>query len=585
MKLEEKARRSGLKQKSGKDYLTLLERAKENTSLSFSKTELEKAFKARKNMACPTNLDQANIVAWLKDNGIECYGSLCEADQQMVRLEKDGVVDGIITEDGDLVVLGANVVFCKMKIVNGEPQFKVYKREDFFSDSNPFQSKLCTYGDLNISTQTAILLGCDYMQRIPKQGEVAILGSKPKDYPQVPREKNGLIDDLAAEIKQGKQPEWLDRVAALPGAPDDYADRFDRVLWYMKCAPTLSLQEKPLNELPTQSQLEQVVSSGKPGWVGYLGDDCGLGGELMNDQEMLDKIYKCDGVLPLKRKPLSEFSGPTCRLFEDINFDAVPISIQPNLVLITWLDHRGVKVKHDDSRESIETKVRNCLAAGRSPESETAQPEEGQHNGEAGVKPRSNLPAEDVNWKRDYFDMAKKVEAMTDETIDKYIGPKRCTRPALRERVDKLVRDGNYNPKSFICRKVECRETGDPLMMLRVDCLSSKTGVVHKVFHMYEDKEGGKFRLALSSCSCKKDNHFCSHSIGLLFIIGILQTEVDTIEEFEKLYTVNPKLVYDELVLIETLHMKTAWRRQAAQRKRRREDSEKKDSKKKSNST
>ena len=57
VKLEEKARRSGLKQKSGKDYLTLLERAKENTSLSFSKTELEKAFKARKNMACPTNLD------------------------------------------------------------------------------------------------------------------------------------------------------------------------------------------------------------------------------------------------------------------------------------------------------------------------------------------------------------------------------------------------------------------------------------------------------------------------------------------------------------------------------------------------
>ena len=69
--------------------------------------------------------------------------------------EKDKVVDGIITEDSDLVLLGAKVVFCKMKTVNGEPQFQVYKRDDFFSDNNPFQSKLC------ISTPTAILLGCD----------------------------------------------------------------------------------------------------------------------------------------------------------------------------------------------------------------------------------------------------------------------------------------------------------------------------------------------------------------------------------------------------------------------------------------
>ena len=48
----------------------------------------------------------------------------------------------------------------------------------------------------------------------------------------------------------------------------------------------------PLNEPPNQSQqLEQVVLSGKPALLGYLGEDYGLG-KLMDNQEMLEKIYK-----------------------------------------------------------------------------------------------------------------------------------------------------------------------------------------------------------------------------------------------------------------------------------------------------
>ena len=108
------------------------------------------------------------------------------------------------------------------------------------------------------------------------------------------------------------------KIAALPGAPEGNTDKFDRAYRYMKCALTLSLQEiwhvkiVPLNEPPNQSQqLEQVVLSGKPALLGYLGEDYGLG-KLMDNQEMLEKIHKCDGVLPLSRKPLSDFEGSRC---------------------------------------------------------------------------------------------------------------------------------------------------------------------------------------------------------------------------------------------------------------------------------
>ena len=68
-----------------------------------------------------------------------------------------------------------------------------------------------------------------------------------------------------------------------------------------------------VNELQNQSQLlEQVVLSGKPALLGYLGEDRGLG-ELMDNQEILEKIYKCDGVLPLLRNPLRDFEGPSCQ--------------------------------------------------------------------------------------------------------------------------------------------------------------------------------------------------------------------------------------------------------------------------------
>ena len=70
------------------------------------------------------------------------HGSLCETNQQMVRLEMDRVVDGIILEDCDVVLLGVKDVFSKIKTANGEQQFKVYKRDDFFRNINPFQSKL-----------------------------------------------------------------------------------------------------------------------------------------------------------------------------------------------------------------------------------------------------------------------------------------------------------------------------------------------------------------------------------------------------------------------------------------------------------
>ena len=133
-------------------------------------------------------------------------------------------------------------------------------------------------------------------------------------------------------------------------------------------APTLSYNRQteeitvvPLNDIPKAEVdwMDTIAIGTNPAWIDYLGSDCGLG-HLLNDSETLEKIYKCNGILPLTRKPMSDYAGPTredgtpARLFEIMND---PIMVQPTLVLIAWLHHRGIPVKDNVPRNAIEDLV------------------------------------------------------------------------------------------------------------------------------------------------------------------------------------------------------------------------------------
>ena len=91
---------------------------------------------------------------------------------------------------------------------------------------------------------------------------------------------------------------------------------------------------------------------------------------------------------------------------------------------------------------------------------------------------------------------------------------------------------------------------------------------MHTVYAVFEDKPGGKYCMELSSCSCKKGAHFCSHSIGFLHIAAILQQLVESESEFENYYRVNPLLIQGVLMLIENAVAMDTYRKQNAQRKR-----------------
>ena len=55
-------------------------------------------------------------------HGIKYCCAPFEADSQLAQLELDGVVDGVITEDTDLIVLGSRLLLCKLHPINVKKQ-------------------------------------------------------------------------------------------------------------------------------------------------------------------------------------------------------------------------------------------------------------------------------------------------------------------------------------------------------------------------------------------------------------------------------------------------------------------------------
>lgn len=92
-----------------------------------------------------------------------------EADAQMAYLERIGIVDGILTEDSDLLVFGCKNVLLKLDAV--QSTVISISRSDFASltTSGGGGVSLLGWSDVQFRAM-AILSGCDYLPSIPSVG-------------------------------------------------------------------------------------------------------------------------------------------------------------------------------------------------------------------------------------------------------------------------------------------------------------------------------------------------------------------------------------------------------------------------------
>lgn len=99
----------------------------------------------------------------LKEANIPYVVAPYEADAQLAYLEKEGIVDGIITEDSDLLVFGSMNILFKLD----KDGYAVKVKAQNFDDVESVNMNGWTQKEFR---QMCILSGCDYLPRIPKLG-------------------------------------------------------------------------------------------------------------------------------------------------------------------------------------------------------------------------------------------------------------------------------------------------------------------------------------------------------------------------------------------------------------------------------
>src|SRR5258708_16703598 len=115
----------------------------------------------------------------LKVHGVSFVVAPYEADAQLTFLEKNGIVDGIITEDSDLLVFGCKLVLFKL---DSDGNCTCIRRDRFpsvreislhgWTDQQFREMAVGCFFDflLRLLIFKQILSGCDYLPSVPGLG-------------------------------------------------------------------------------------------------------------------------------------------------------------------------------------------------------------------------------------------------------------------------------------------------------------------------------------------------------------------------------------------------------------------------------
>ncbi|CAD6455277.1 b2c59eec-2b0c-4d1f-a050-d97e87ddf845 [Sclerotinia trifoliorum] len=104
-----------------------------------------------------------HVIDELKDMGVQYIVAPYEADAQMVYLERQGIIDGILSEDSDLLVFGAKCLLTKL--------------DQYGNCIEVNKGDFCACKDVNLTgwsdaefRRMAILSGCDYLASMSNMG-------------------------------------------------------------------------------------------------------------------------------------------------------------------------------------------------------------------------------------------------------------------------------------------------------------------------------------------------------------------------------------------------------------------------------
>ena len=196
--------------------------------------DLEAVKKARRESISIRDDLLGDIKKWMDDEGIPYIQAPCEAEQQLVMLEKQGLIDAIISEDGDNLILGAKTVVTRISWKNWQGQCCcIYNSDSIWQRPCAGDGKWVGW-----LPELACFLGNDYITNLYGLGYAKVKEIMDK-FIQLPsgEERRRLLEKLERSFSWTQDDKRDKRKAT------GFADKFETTAAFIRHAPVFQITQ------------------------------------------------------------------------------------------------------------------------------------------------------------------------------------------------------------------------------------------------------------------------------------------------------------------------------------------------------
>ena len=435
--------------------------------------------------------------------GAEVLGAPFEADWQLAHLETTGYTCATYTEDSDLFALGSKVLITQLRVMCGDACSITIRDE-------VLQKEELGAGKWDNGTLLAFCarLGCDYIHRVLQCGPQKALEWANKWHGANAAARQGMLNEIETVGK------WPKRAGG--GLCEGYSQKFNETINTFLYAPVFIKGHRrwklaPLNKLPR----------GKV-WNDLIGFDpeCALASVPGNiDQKATLGIWARTGAAPQSLELPKDGSGVGQPHGSVIDFGTCPVRLQPSAHLLQWLAHRAVPVPQCTSREFLIDTVTKCLAE------PVQRPiiELGADKGHY-VSWETMAVGEPALWEADVAGVLSFFRDRVHHVDEDFLASKfGAGRNGVRVRAFRRFASGHLDIDTCKLASVKLAASGEKVTIVKAECVPSMKSDIYDVFLVFSST--GDFMPTPTRCDCPNGYLFCSHVLGMLLLVRLIQEQ------------------------------------------------------------
>ena len=465
----------------------------------------------------------ADFVRWCSRKGIKYVCAFMEAEWELCRLEKDGVIDAVVSEDSDCFVLGCQslIQLLDIKVDPLGPNCSMTTGRcwvDYVANviPDPSSSELADF---------AVLLGVDYLDRA--------YGNSVTKVSRIFANWRNIKEETLQEIESNGQVGGSRRGGGLPGYIKTFKEA-SNIFQFAPCFCVSSLSEgQSIREAFWSDNYR--VSRGNLSQLPAGSDETTLFGfnlnivipvsfpliDLFQMRVWIRTMSPIDSfIIPFPKNDNGEILPWGCYL----DFGKVPVRMQPTLTLISFLECRGLSPRPSSTRAQLISSVDRVVSQGaRGP---AILPCADIVGGGHYVNLEVLTCDEPIIWETHsdiVFQQVRELRVKFNEAFTNlHFG---VGRNGVRERAWGRIVGGHLDLTTLRSSTCNCRTiTGiDRVRIISIKCTPSMKKDVYTIYLILRTFDDSFLPAPASRCNCPVGRLFCSHMLAFIVLLGMMQ--------------------------------------------------------------